>query len=429
MKTILVESHAVGWVHLNVVLRSGALHDPTGAEGTAYLASQMLIRGTKRRTREQFDEAMDALGAELDVSVGRESIVLEGEVLSRNLDRFVELLGEALHEPAMDPDELGLLVRLTQAELEQVRDSDADLCGDFFARHMWGRHAFGRPVKGTESTVGNIPREATAAFAKAHVAAPNLLIAAAGNVSRIHLDALVQHNLGHLDGAAPAEPPLVAPEAPDGVRVLLVDKPDRSQTQVRWGHPCIAAGDDDYIPLMVGNTIFGGTFTARLMQEIREKRGWSYGAYSRMFTDRRTGGIVMSYYPAAEDTVPALALGQQLFTDLVDHGVTDDELAFTKSYLINGFPFQVETPARRMWQLAQIELLGRHADFLDTYVERVTALSRDDVNRALRAHLHPDRLALTVVCTADPLRDAIAALPGVTGVRTVPYDEEWTDPA
>lgn len=429
MKTILVESHAVGWVHLNVVLRSGALHDPAGAEGTAYLASQMLVRGTKRRTREQFDEALDAMGAELDVSVGRESVVLEGEVLSRNLDRFVALLGEALREPAMDPDELGLLVRLTQAELEQVRDSDADLCGDLFARHMWGPHPFGRPVKGTESTVGAIRQGDVAAFSRRHVAAPNVLIAAAGDVTRPHLDALLHEHLGSLDGPVPAEPPLGGLGHGAGVRVLLVDKPERSQTQVRWGHPCIAAGDPDYFPLMVGNTIFGGTFTSRLMQEIREKRGWSYGAYSRLFTDRRTGGVVMSYYPAAEDTVPALALGQQLFGDLVEHGVTDDELAFTKSFLVNGFPFQVETPARRMWQLAQIELLGRPADFLDTWVERVSSLTRDEVNRALRTHLHPDHLALAVVCTAEPLRDAIAALPGVRSVRTVPYDAEWSDPA
>lgn len=427
MKTILVPNHTVGWVHLNVVLRSGALHDPAGLDGLAYVASQMLTRGTKRRSRAQFDEALDALGADLDVSVGRESVVLEGEVLARNLEPFVALLGEALREPALDPDELGLLIRLTEAELEQVRDSDADLCGEAFGRHMWGAHPFGRPVKGTLSTiaaVGAAP-EAIADHVARHVAQANMLVAAAGDVTAERLDALLAEHLRGLLAAAPAELPLVAPPTEPGVRALLVDKPERSQTQIRWGHPCIDAGSPDYFPLMVGNTIFGGTFTARLMQEIREKRGWSYGAYSRLFTDRRAGGIVLSYYPAAEDTAPALALGQQLFTDLVEGGVTDDELAFVKSYLVNGFPFQVETPARRMWQLAQIELLGRPADFLETYVERVAALTRDDVNRALREHLHPDRLALTVVCTAAPLQEAVAALPGVTSVRTVAYDEEW----
>ena len=424
MKTILVENHAVGWVHLNLVLRSGALHDPKGGEGLAYVASQLLTRGTKHRSREEFDEALDTLGAELDVSVGRESVVLEGECLARNLEPFVALLGETLREPALDPDELGLLQRLTLAELEQVRDSDADLCGEAFGPHMWGRHPFGRPVKGTERTVAAIDGAAVAAHVAAHVSGENMLVAAAGDVTRERLDALIAAHLGGLSAPPPVEPPVVAPPVEPGVRVLLVDKPDRSQTQVRWGHPCITAGDPDYFAMIVGTTIFGGTFTARLMQEIREKRGWSYGAYARLYTDRRAGGVVMSYYPAAEDTVPALALGQQLYGDLASGGVTEEELAFVKSYLVNGYPFQVETPARRMWQLAQNELLGRPADFLETYVARIEALTLDDVNGALARNLRPDCLALTVVCTAAPLQDAIAALPGVTELKVVPYDAE-----
>jgi zinc protease len=423
MKMILEESHAVPYVHVNVVLRSGALHDPEGLEGTAYLASQMLTRGTKTRSRAQFDEELDALGGELDVSVGRESVVLEGEVLSRNLEPFVALMGEALREPAFDPDELGLLRRLTIAELEQVRDSDGELCGEAFNRHMWGAHPYGRPAKGTVASLERIGQGELLARQRTHVVEPNLLVAAAGDVTQEQLARLVQEHLSGLGGEAPAEHPMPEPARGGGVRAQLVDKPERSQTQVRWGHPCVMANHPDVIPLSVGNTIFGGTFTARLMQEIREKRGWSYGAYSRLFADRRTGAVTISYQPAVEDTVASLELGHALFEALSARGVTAEELAFARSYLANAFAFQVETPARRMWQHVQIELLGRPANWLETYVSRISAVTLDEVNAALRAHLSPSDLALTVVCTADTIREGVAALPFVSDVSVVPYDE------
>lgn len=427
MKTILVESHAVEYVHLNIIQRSGALYDPVGAEGTTYLAAQMLLRGTRRRSRAELDEALDQLGAELDVSVGRESVVIEGEVLSRNLEPFVELVGEALRVPSFDPEELGLIQRLSIAELEQIRDADPELCAELFDRHMWWRHPYGRPVKGTLETLPRIGREDVVAHHERHLAEPNLLVAAAGDVDEEQLTSLLSAHLSGLGGSRTVHAELPPEPQGRGIRVLLVDKPDRTQTQIRWGHPCIRANHPDTIPLMVGNTIFGGTFTARLMQEIREKRGWSYGAYSRVYGDRRTGSFVFSYYPSVEDTLPALAFGQEMFGQFVDEGVTEKELEATKSYLVNAFAFLVETPARRMWQAVQTELLERPHDFIDTYTARVAAVTREDVNRAVRAHLRPDDLSLTMVCTAEQVQEGVAALPGVREVRVVPYDVEWQE--
>ena len=427
MKTILVESHAVEYVHLNIIQRTGALYDPVGAEGTAYLAAQMLLRGTRRRSRAELDEALDQLGADLDVSVGRESVVIEGEVLSRNLEPFVALVGEALREPSFDESELGLIQRLSIAELEQIPDADPELCAEMSDRHMWGRHPYGRPVKGTLETLPKIGREDVVAHHERHLAEPHLLVAAAGDVDEERLTSLLSAHLSGLSGSQAPPVELPAEAQGQGIRALLVDKPDRTQTHVRWGHPCIRANHPDMLPLMVGNTVFGGTFTARLMQEIREKRGWSYGAYSRLYTDRRTGSLVFSYFPAVEDTLPALALGQELFGRFVDEGVTEAELEATKSYLVNAFAFMVETPARRMWQAVQTELLERPADFIDTYTARVAAVTRDDVNRVVRAHLRPDDLSLTVVCTAEQLQEGVAALPGVREVRVVPYDVEWQE--
>jgi zinc protease len=427
MKPILVTDHTAGYVFFELVFQTGSVSDPPGLEGVAYHMASSLSLGTRRRSRAEFLDELDYLGASLDVAVFRESIVVEGEVITRNLEPFVALIGEMLTEPSFDSDELERSKRLTLAELEQVIDNDQSLCSIFHSRFLWRDHPYGRPGKGTRASVPRITRDDVVRAYERHITRPNLLVGAAGDIEADTLDDLLHRHLAGLSDR-PAEPQHIDVAAPTpGLRVLLVDKADRNQTQVAWGQPTIHASHPDFFPLYVANTAFGGTFTARLMHEIREKRGWSYGAYSRLSVDRRTGVLSVRYYPASKDTLPALELGRSLLRDFAGQGLTEGEVEFSQSYLANAYPFRVETASKRLSQLIEVELLGHPPNYLDGYVEAVRAVSTAQANAAARAHVTPEDQALTVVCTAKEFERELRGWDGVTEVRVQPYDAEWPE--
>jgi len=169
--------------------------------------------------------------------------------------------------------------------------------------------------------------------------------------------------------------------------------------------------------------VFGGTFTSRLSQEIREKRGWSYGVSSRLAADEHLGALTMRFYPSTEHTADAIALAADLYDAVCRDGVTHEELEAVRDHLIHGHPLSLETPARELQKRVTNWALGRPDDYVDGQLDRLRAVTLEQVNHALRTHLCPDDLELTVVCTADQLESDLARISRIQSVETVDYME------
>ena len=211
---------------------------------------------------------------------------------------------------------------------------------------------------------------------------------------------------------------------PQGRRVVLVDKPERTQAQILIGHDGISAGHPDRPALTVLNTAFGGTFTARLMQEIRVEQGWSYGAYSRIGSDRDAGSLHMWIFPEIEHAREATERTLELFEAVARDGLTEAEVAFAKDYVVGGFAFTQETPGRLVDELVRMEVLGLPRDHLQTWVARVSAVTVADVKRVAAERLHPNHLVITVLATAADLESELKKMPGVGEVVVLPYDSD-----
>ena len=417
----LVPEPARPIVALGLGLPVGSLHDPPGKEGLAYLTAQMLIRGAGGRDHLALTQAFEELGSTFSVDAGRTHTTLIGDALTRNLDASENLAATVLSQPDFPPAELDKLKRRTLAELAQVRDSDPALGQRFFLRTLFADHPYGRPLKGTPASLAAITRDDVVAFYRAHYHRAGLVFGAAGDLDAPRLERL----LARLTAALPDAPvaPVTVPPPPPlrGLRGVLVDKPQRSQTQVFLGQPTLAVGHPDYLALFVGHTLFGGTFTARLSHEIRDKRGWSYGAYSYLATDRHLGTFILRFYPAVADTLPAIELAHDLLTDLVTRGASPEDVATAKRYLTNSHPFSLDTPTKRLQALLNGRARGRTADWLDHYVQRVNALTTADVNAALARHLQPDDQLLTVVATAADLEAPLRAWPRLQALQVIDY--------
>ncbi len=424
--TVLVEeSHALPLVTIVVSLRSGSVFDPPGTEGLARTAGRMLRRGCDGLTAHEIEDAVDRLGGEISIDLSASSLALHTQVIERNVDEFVALVARLLAKPTFPQDELSRLLRETAAEIVESRDNDRSLAQHFFRRALFGTHPYGRSSLGTVRGVEAITVAGVRDFYAKHFTQANIVVGFAGDVTVERAKALATTLLAGLPVGARVDDPVPEPTSPKGRRLVIVDKPDRSQTQILIGRLGTWPHDEDHVALGVANAVFGGTFTSRLMKEVRSKRGWSYGAYARLSIDRQRQSFTMWTFPAATDAAACLALEIGLLEKFVADGVTASEAAFIKRYLARSQAFEVDTATKRMHQALDVELLGLPADYHSGYVERVTAVTLEEANASVKRRLDPEDLLVVVVGTAADLEASLrASLPGVTQVDVVPFDSE-----
>lgn len=421
---LLEESHDLPMVDLQLTLRTGALHDPRGVEGVTRVAGRMLRMGTKRVDGPLVEETIARLGGRLSIETGSSFVRIHGSVIRRNLEPFLALVAELVREPAFRAADLAQVKRETIADIVAMRDNDRALAARHFRAFLFGTHPYGRTVVGTRASVRAIRREHVRALHERHFCAKNLIFGASGDVRPDEVLALAERHFGDLAKGRPPRDRIPAPKVPRGRRALIVDKPERTQTQLFIGTLGARAGDRDIYPLIVANTAFGGTFTARLMREVRSVRGWSYGASSRVGQDRQRDAWYMWTHPSSKDAVDCARLQLELLDQLIDGGITRDELRFAKDYLTNSHCFDVDTPSKRLDTRVDLELLGLPVDHYTRYLDFIRAVTLDDANAALRRRISPRDVALTIVATAKDLRRPLSTLPNLTSLTTTRYDRD-----
>ncbi|HWZ88843.1 MAG TPA: insulinase family protein, partial [Polyangiaceae bacterium] len=213
------------------------------------------------------------------------------------------------------------------------------------------------------------------------------------------------------------------PVAVPGRRLVIVDKPERTQTQILIGCLGSHTRDEDHVALLVANTIFGGTFTARMTQEVRSKRGWSYGAYSNVPFDRRRQTFTMWTFPKADDAGPCLRLELDMLHEFREKGVTKNELSWAKRYLVRSHAFAIDTAAKRVGLELDQALYDLPRDYYSRYLERVQTVTLEECNLAVQKRLSDEDLLVTVVGTESVIGDAVrGAIDRLASSEVVPFD-------
>jgi zinc protease len=422
---LLEADRAVPLVSIVVALRCGSAVDPEGKAGLARIAMRLLRRGCEGMSSEQIDFRIDALGAELAVDTSPSTVALHAQVIARNLDAFVDLLAKLLATPTFPENELGRLKRETVAEIIEARDSDRVVAQKALQRTLFEGHPYGRNAGGTTRSVEAIERQDVAAFCEKYLVQSNVVIGISGDLGEDAAPVVARRIIAGLRPGRPAADDVPEPAMRSGRHLLFVDKPDRTQTQILVGTMGTAPHDEDHAALVVANAVFGGTFTSRLMREIRSKRGWSYGASARVAIDRHRQAWVMWTFPAATDAAPCLKLAVELMEAWVSGGVTPREVKFIQNYLVRSHAFDVDTAAKRLHQALDVELLGLPEDYYSRWVERVRAVDPASANAAVARRITADTFLAVVVGTAATVLDDVRnAVPRLAGATTVPFDQE-----
>jgi zinc protease len=424
--TVLVEtSHALPVVSIAVAGKSGATDDPSGLEGLSRLTARLIRRTGAGLTTEALDERIDALGSAMSVDVGYSTATVNATVISRSLRPFEDLLVDVLGKPSLAAAELGKLKRETVAELVDARDHDRELGQRWFRERLFLGHAYARSAAGMPKSIEAMAESDVHARYRSLLSADNLVFAFAGDIEADDARRLAERLAKALPRGEVSRDTVPEPAARRGRHLAIVDKPERTQTQIFIGCLGTHPHDPDHVALHVGNTIFGGTFTARLMHEVRSKRGWSYGAYSNLPYDRHRRGFSMWTFPKASDGAACIALQLEMLERWVSQGVTDKELALAKRYLVRSHAFAVDTASKRVGQLLDEMVFDLPSRYHAEYLERVQSVTKDEVDAAIRQRITPEDLVITVVGTASTIEsDVRAAIPRLEDTEIIPFDSE-----
>jgi zinc protease len=423
LSNFLVEqSHALPLVHFQVVIPDGSLHDPVGLEGLTRLCARSLRRGTRKRDAQAIEEAIDSLGAELSIDTTPAFVRISGSVIKRSLEPMLQLVGELLYEPSFPEGEVAQLKRESLAALVELSDNDAGLCTTHFRRALFRGHPYARSTLGTRASLEAIEHAQVVARYREGLARKARIVALAGDITRAEAEQLARKHLDSTEASASERTLPPEPSARAGRHLIIVDKPERTQTQIQIGRLGTHPRDPDHTALLVGNAVFGGTFTARLMRAVRSERGWSYGASSRLAIDRVREAFSMWTFPAAQDAVPCIELELQLLAEWIDGGIREEELAFAQSYLIKSHAFSVDTAEKRVDQAVDVCLYDLPPDYFSGYTQRVAAVTSADVNRALQRRLSAKDLVITVLATEADIGAKLRALPELSSAESVRFD-------
>jgi zinc protease len=429
--------HAQPSVSVELLLPgAGTSADPSGKPGVAAMTASLLTEGTEKRSAQDIASAIDFVGGTLEASASEDCTTVEATVVKKDFDEAMDLLSDVtLHANFSEPE---LARRREQAlsDLSMSYDDAEYLASATFRRVVFGGSPYGMPGEGTPETVHGLTRNDIVTFHDTHYFPKGALLAFAGDITPEEAFAATEKYLGSwATSAGAAVSATVSATArgevarPKGLRVFLVDKPDAVQTQIRIGRPGIARGNPDYLGLQVTNQIFGGSYNARLNTAVRLKKGLTYDASSGFPSYRTAGDIQVTTFTRTDETVPATQLVLDELRKMSSGDVTPDELQVAHDFLAGVFPLHAETPSDVADRVLGAAFYGLPDDYLETYQERIRAVTADDVKRVAQKYYDAQDLDVVFVGNVAGFRDAIAKmLPGATIVEIPAEDVDLLSP-
>lgn len=396
-------------VTFTLLMPGGSELDPPHRAGLASFTAGLRSKGTRRRTALEFAAAAEDLGTGISSSCSWETAGVGTTIRSEDVAAGLELVAEAALQPTFKAEEIDRARRRRLAEIDRRRSDPASLARAAFARAVYGTTPYGNPAIGDRETTQAITRSAIEAFHEGALAASCCHLIAVGNLGSGRVRGAIEEKIErqlrshsrHFEG----EPAVLEPACPATTdrRVVIVDRPDAAQTQLRVGHVGIARRDADRVPIQVANSILGGKFISRLNLSLRERHGYTYGVSSSFSSRRGPGPFVVSTAVANEAAGAACREIVGEIERLRCEPPSETELDDARNYLVGVFPYTLQTIQNLASRLRALATFDLDHDEYARWPERIRATTLEDVHEACRRHLFPDRLAVTAVGPASQL--------------------------
>ena len=411
MKVLVAPTHNLPIVTVLAVIDAGGVAEPAGQEGIAELTARALNEGTPKYDGEALTDYMEHLGTSVGGAAGWDSASVAMTVLRENLENAFVHFAEVLVAPTFPVPAIERLKAERQAELMQIESEPRELADEKFDEYIYDLASrFRLPLGGTAESVGKLSRDAVVAFhaARYQPSATTLIV-----VGDVEADAVERMVAATLEGwTGPRVPAASANDSPARVTrsVQIVRKSDAPQSELRIGHVGVPRTHPDYFSITIMNAVLGGLFSSRVNLNLREAHGYTYGASSAFDWRREAGPFVIGTAVASDVTVPAVQETLKEVDRMRSEPISESELSLATSYLGGVFPIRYETTAAIATALATLTIYGLPEDWYDTYRERMSAVTVDDVLRAAHAHIKSDSMQIVVVGDEAAIREPLEAL-------------------
>ncbi len=400
LKIVVVENERLPLVSYRLAFLSGDIHDPDGWTGLSSAMGAMLTEGTENYTSRQLAEKIERLGASVSASVSDDFTVVAASALSLYNSEILHLLAEVVLRPEFPENELDLYRRNTVEHLKFQRSQPGFLANEQAARLIYGSHPYG-VVSPKAADIEKIDRDTLRKFHAATLVPNNALLIAVGDVESAKFVEQVKELFGDWEPRERRDHHFAEIPKRSSRSITIVDRPGSAQSNIILSNLAIKRTDPDFFPVLVMNQVLGAGASSRVFMNLREEKGYTYGAYTRVEAKRLAGDIEATAEVRTAVTGDSL---KEFFYELGrirEELVGEDELRDAKNFLTGVFPIRAETQEGLTNLIVNQQLYGLPDDYLQTYRQHVEAVTAEEVLRVAKQHIRPAEMAIAIVGDAE----------------------------
>ncbi|HUF47549.1 MAG TPA: pitrilysin family protein, partial [Vicinamibacterales bacterium] len=409
LQVLVVPHHEQPSVSFRLIVTAGSVNEAPARFGVASFVAALLTQGTTTRSSGEIATLIDSAGGLINAGSANELSFVAGAVLKDRTVQALELAADLVRNPAFAPEEIERHRRQAMSAMQVGYDDPDYVAGVVFNRLVFGGHPYGRPGDGTPESVARVTRDDLVAFHRTWFVPNNALLAIVGDLSADEAFAAAERAFG--SWPMRDVPEITLPALPAAARrIVVVDRPGSAQTEIRVGHLAIARTSPDFVPFDLAVRILGGEGANRLFGVLRSDRGLTYGASAAFRTYRGGGQVVAETDTRTETTGESLRLMVDEFWRLQREAVRFPELRGAQDYLAGSFPLTIETPAAIATQVLAYIFYGLDPKEIESYRDKVEAVTPEDIQRVAKQIMRPDRLSIVLVGDASRFVDQLKAL-------------------
>lgn len=421
MQVMMVLHHEQPAVTMHLLVRAGGAQDPRQKEGLAVLASRLLDQGTATSSSEEIADRIDTIGGSLSTGSGPDRTTISTVVMKDSFEFGMEMLADLVRNASFASDEI-------DRQKEQLISSQQVNAGDpayiasvVFERLVYGAHPYGLPGSGTPETLAGITREDLLDFHRRYFVPNNMILAIVGDVTSAHAFATVERVFGEWSRRDVSFPAPISPPTPSR-RIVVIDKPDAVQTEIRVGGLAIPRKHDEHFAWDLAVRILGGEGANRLHRVLRSDRALTYGASAQTRALKQAGSYVAETNTRTETTAEALELVIREMVRIREQRVSEGELRDAQAYVAGSFPLTIETPLDIASQVLHAVFYELPLEEISTFVQRVQSVTPDDVRRVARTYIRPEALTMVLVGNASAFVPELRKR-GLNDFELIPMDK------
>jgi len=425
MTVLLLPKAGVPLIDAFVIVKSGALADPAGHEGVASMTAELLRKGTKIRSAQQFAADVDFIGGEFETDTQSDYSSVRMEFLRKDSAVGLELLSDAIVHPAFPEAEVDKLVTQAVDSVKEAKDGVRNVMFPYYLGYLYDGKEYGRPVTGDEISLTHIKRADVVRFYETYYNPANVILAVAGDFDSAEMKQKLETAFGGWTGKASPAVKVSAMPPVKGKKLLLIDKADLPQTFFAIGNVAIARNDPDRVAIRVVNTVFGERFTSLINEALRVESGLTYGAESFFVPMKEPGPFAIFSFTKTETTTQAIDLALQVLKKLHAEGLTAAQLDSARKYIRGQFPPTIETSSQLARLIAVNEFYGLDDSEVNDLESRMDAVTPDVARKVIAKHFPEDDLVFLLIGKASEIGPAVKKYAAKQDARPITDPGFW----